>query len=636
MKILFFFFFFLLIVGGVLVACKSKENENQLPELSAEELAKVPKWAQEAVWYQIFVERFRNGNSTNDPTKADIVGAYPEEIPEDWKVTPWTQQWYSPDEWTDEAALPNYWDRMQLRRYGGDLQGVMDKLDYLEDLGINAIYFNPLNDAPSLHKYDPRHWRHIDRNFGPDPKGDIEIIASENPADPKTWEWTSADRLFLDIIKECHRRGIRVILDYSWNHTGMNFWALEDIRKNGPKSPFAEWFDIEAFDDPDTPEDELKYKGWIGLKYLAELKKDTLGEDKVMPFEGNLYSASARQHIFNVVTRWLDPDGNGNTDEGIDGFRLDVAAEVPLDFWRDFRKIVRKVNPEALLVGEVWWKEWPDHLMEPHVFLEGDMFDAIMNYRWYRQARHFFASAPDDLSPSAFVRELERIKEGIHPPHQRAMMNLTASHDSPRTSTSLFNRVKYKYHVKPYENENYRIDRPDDDTWDILKMLLIHQYTYIGSPHIWYGDEVGMWGSDDPDCRKPMVWDDLEYEDETIHPMPGKGRKTDGVKPDLELRDFYRKLIAFRKETPALSYGSLEFVLVDDENNTLAYQRSYGEEEILVVFNRSGEEREIEIPVENTNRLFDVLNKENNYSIEKGQVTLILPALSGMILKKEY
>lgn len=633
MKIFFIFLILLLLAIGILSACKSKKNYRALKqkEISPEELARVPQWAQEAVWYQIFTERFRNGDPLNDPTPADLIGAYPDDIPKDWKITPWTQQWYRFDDWFEQVGLPNYWDRLQLRRYGGDLQGVLDKLDYLEDLGINAIYFNPLNDAPSLHKYDPRHWRHVDRNFGPDPKGDAAIMAKEDPHDPSTWLWTSADRLFLDIVKKCHRRGIRVIMDYSWNHTGMNFWALEDIRKNGRNSPYVNWYEIEHFNDPNDPEDELKYAGWFGLKYLPEMKKDTIGSEKVMPFEGTIEDPTARRHIFNVAARWLAPDGKPKN--GVDGFRLDVAAEVPLGFWREFRKEVRKIKLDAYLVGEVWWLEWPDKMMEPYKFLQGDIFDAIMNYRWYRPARQFFASAPEPMPPSAFVRQLEEVIEGIQPENQRAMMNLVASHDTPRFSTSLFNLGKYKYQVKPYENANYRIDRPDEKTRQIQKMLLIHQFTFIGSPHIWYGDEVGMWGGDDPDCRKPMLWNDLEYEEEDRHPLPGISRKPDAVKPDLELRDFYRQLIQIRKTNPVLAYGSLDFVLADDENNTLAYRRSNENKEILIVFNRSDMDQSIRLPLENDKQLINLLDKTIVLKVENGQIAFNIPALSGMILK---
>ena len=132
------------------------------------------------------------------------------------------------------------------------MQGILDKLDYLEELGINAIYLNPINDPPSMHKFDARNYRHIDIHFGPDPEGDKKIIASEDPLDPGTWQWTSADQLFLKLIKELHQRNIRVIVDYSWNHTGIKFWAWEDVLKNGAQSKFASWYEINEFDDPNN------------------------------------------------------------------------------------------------------------------------------------------------------------------------------------------------------------------------------------------------------------------------------------------------------------------------------------------------------------------------------------------------
>ena len=229
-------------------------------------------------------------------------------------------------------------------------------MNYIQSLGVTAIYFNPLNDSPSLHKYDARNYAHIDRNFGPDPKGDGKIIDSETHDDPSTWKWTSADKLFLKIVSEFHKRGIRVIMDYSWNHTGKVFWALNDIRKNGKNSKYVDWYNIIQFDDPATSEDELKYEGCGGNNpYMPVFRKDIIPpEDKVMPFEGNFHSESLKQHIFNVSRRWLDPDGDRNPADGVDGFRLDVAGEIPMGFWRDYRKVVRSVNPEAYLIR--WYR----------------------------------------------------------------------------------------------------------------------------------------------------------------------------------------------------------------------------------------------------------------------------------------
>lgn len=622
--------FIISLFSFLLFSCQSSLNEKQT--ISEEQLSYVPEWSKEAVWYQIFVERFRNGDSLNDPTKDDIVGAYPDEIPEHWSTTPWGHDWYKPDAWFDEVESEKFWDRLQLRRYGGDLQGVLDKLDYLHDLGITAIFFNPLNDSPSLHKYDPRHWRHIDRNFGPNPQGDIEIISSEDPVNPQTWKFTSADSLFLKVVKACHDKNIRVILDYSWNHTGMNFWALNDIRAKGDKSEFADWYDVISYDNPETEEDEFKYKGWYGIKYLPEIKKAITGQDSVFPFKGNLYSSAVKQHIFAVAKRWLDPNQDGDLSDGVDGYRLDVAAEIPLGFWPEFRRIVRQINPEAYLVGEIWWQEWPDKLMEPQQFLKGDMFDAIMNYRWFRPARQFFAQAKPALTPSAFVDSLKRISQGIGMHNQQAMMNLTASHDAPRTSTALFNKNLYKYESKPYGNVSYNVNKPDAKNLKIQKMLLVHQFTYIGAPHIWYGDEVGMWGGDDPDCRKPMVWDDLLYEDEKYKPE-GVTQESDEVNQNLELKNFIKELIELRKSLKALVYGSVQFILVDDDQNTLAYQRKFENEEILVVFNRSEEDKTIDIP--NVNGEYQsligkrdvIISAQNSYKIN-------LKGLSASIFKR--
>jgi cyclomaltodextrinase len=626
------YIFLILVVLGFFSCNQQEENKEENKEVQiGDSISSVPEWSKNAIWYQIFVERFRNGDPSNDPTREDIKNTYPDSIPGNWAITPWGQDWYKPDAYFAQSNLDRKWDNLQLRRYGGDLQGVIDQLDYLATLGINAIYFNPLNDAPSLHKYDPRHWRHIDRNFGPDPKKDIEITASEDPINPESWKWTTADSLFLKLIKKCHEKGIKVVLDYSFNHTGKDFWAFNDVKKNGKKSKVADWYEIEEFDNPETPENEFKYKGWAGVPTLPEMKKDIEGDHEDFPFEGNLHSQAAKNHIYAVAKRWLDPNNDGNFDDGVDGYRLDVAAEVPKDFWVDFRKVVREVNPDAYLVGEIWWKKWPDELLLPVQFLQGDMFDAIMNYRWYRPARHFFAEAPDPMLPSVFVEELEHKFKDIAPERQKAMMNLLASHDAPRVSTSLYNNGLYKYQVKPYDDENYKIDKPDAKTRAIQEMLLIHQFTFVGAPHIWYGDEVGMWGADDPDTRKPMVWADLEYEDETHHPFD-KERRTDKVEQDTVLLAFYKKLIQVRKSNPVLIDGELTFALVDDTNNALAYTRSDNADEIVVAFNKSNETKTLEIPIKKEGNYKDVLS-DKSFQSENGKLKVELEGMKAIILK---
>ena len=615
--------------------CGQQQSKNTSPVNKS--LASVPAWAKEVVWYQIFVERFRNGDPNNDPTPKDMYGSYPEYIPEDWKITPWGHDWYAHESWLDKIKARGFNSKIQARRYGGDLQGVLDKIDYIQSLGVTAIYFNPLNDSPSLHKYDARNYTHIDRNFGPDPKGDVTIMDSEIPDDPSTWKWTAADKIFLKVIEEFHKRGIRVIMDYSWNHTGKEFWALNDIKKNGKNSKFADWYNIIEFDNPQTPENEFKYEGWGGGNiYMPVFKKDIIPpDDKVMPFEGNLHSESLKQHIYNVSKRWLDPDKDGNPADGVDGFRLDVSGEIPMGFWRDYRKVVRSVNPEAYLVGEIWWLEWPDKLLDPKVFLEGDQYDAIMNYRWYRVARGFFGQAEPILTPTGFVKEIDRINKGIGTDNLEVMMNVSSTHDSPRLSTSLYNKTMDKYKAKPADNPDYKINKPDTRTLQEQRLLLIHQFTFTGAPQIWNGEEVGMWGADDPDCRKPIVWDDLVYEDERAAFDPSRTRPVDIVKPDKDLFSFYQKLIKMRKENPVLIYGNLSFPVADDEKMILAYCRSKGNDEIICVFNRSDKAQSVDIPVSGSANFMDIISEEcKTYKTSDSVLKISLEPLTAKVLKR--
>jgi glycosidase len=602
-----------------------------------------PEWAQDAIWYQIFVERFRNGDPGNDPTRDDIIGSYPGFIPDNWEITPWGHDWYAPDPWfealegiKDGAGNPvrTFNQKVQLRRYGGDLQGVLDAMEYIDSLGVTAIYFNPLNDAPSLHKYDARNWRHVDVNFGPDPEGDKKIIASEIPDDPDTWVFTSADSLFLEVVRALHEKDIKVILDYSWNHTGTEFWAWKDLIQKQQQSEYADWYWVDSFDDPGTDENEFEYTGWLGVYSLPEIK-ETVKQDhsvKVSYFDGDVYSDAAREHIFAVTRRWLDPNGDGDPSDGVDGFRLDVAAEMPLGFWRTYREVVRGVNPDAYLVGEIWWEKYPDQLLDPAPALKGDVFDAPMNYRWYRSTRHFFNQSPDKITVNEYVDSLKSYTEGIRIQNQRAMMNLTASHDVPRFSTSIYNKNKYKFRPSPTDDPDYKIDKPDAETYRTMKLILAQQFTYIGSPHIWAGDEMGMWGADDPSTRKPLIWPDLEFEDETVHPL-SKPRKKDKVAFDSELFTFYRNLINMRHNWPVLASGNLEYLQADagEYEGLLAYSRYNSETEVLVVVNTADNVAEAAV-LRKFDTEYEKIQGDGSYVTNDGSIMIQLPPRSFMIL----
>lgn len=572
--------FLYLLIFLSLLSCKPQKNtplknttSNNPTDLPFDQ---PPKWAKTAIWYQIFVERFQNGDPNNNPTLQTIKGSWPHEKSESWRISNWTSDWYQQTPWEKETGK-DFYTTVQMRRYGGDLQGVLNQLDYLQSLGINALYFNPLNDAPSLHKYDARNYHHIDINFGPDPEGDAQIIASENPNDPNTWKWTSADKLFLKVIEEAHKRHIKIVLDYSWNHTGSEFWAWRDVLKNQEESEYKDWYLIDSFKTDST---EFQYKGWAEVKELPELTKTNVENRKHgHPYDGNI-PTPIKNHIFAVSQRWLAP--NGESSKGIDGFRLDVADQIPMDFWRDYRKFVRSVNPEAILIGEIWWEEWPDKLMNPRPYL-GTIFDIVMHYQQYVPARKFFAKAYGYGGAEKFKSSIEKIQEGIPENVLQSMMAMSASHDTPRLLTSFYNHEK-QYKVS---GENYKKGKPNQETYDRVKLYLAHQYTFIGAPQIWNGDEMGMWGSDDPDCRKPLWWKNLLFENETDFTNQNHSYE---VTFNQELHLFYQQLITIRNQNPVLATGKLEFLKA--EGDLLAYKRFDDQNEIIIIFNNSNEEIE--------------------------------------------
>lgn len=548
-----------------------------------------PEWSKRVIWYQIFVERFFNGDTTNDPKPENTYTALSGKAPQGWAITPWTQNWYKQDSWAVGNGK-SFNDNLQERRYGGDLQGVIDKLDYLASLGVTAIYLNPINDAPSLHKYDARYYHHVDVNFGPDPAGDNKIMESEDPGNPATWKWTSADKLFLKLVDEVHKRKMRIIMDYSWNHTGTEFWAFKDIVKNRDKSAYKDWYTVYAYDDPATPQNEFKYAGWYG-DYLPELRKVGVSSAKDMhhPYEGNL-NEGAKQHIFAVTKRWLAP--NGDTTKGVDGYRLDVADFIPMGFWREYRNFVKSIKPDAYLVGEIQW--WMDKMMPPAYYANGEVFDGVMFYHLYRPARSFFSLANDAIDAREFVDSLRYQWNGLEVPFRYSMMDVSSTHDTPRMLTSFYNHGKYKYRAKPYEDSLYKTGKPDAETYQRLKLYLIHQFTNVGAPDVWNGEEMGMWGADDPDCRKPLWWKDLTFQPETRNNIQPGPAVYDSVGFNQEWFDFYKKLIGIRNGNSVLATGKIDFV--EAQGKTLVYKRYDKDACIYVLFNLESSGKTFTLP----------------------------------------
>jgi glycosidase len=523
-----------------------------------------PEWAKRAVWYQIFPERFRNGETANDP------GDKPYERKVDWTSDWWkTQPGETPGDENFYHGAGNVWQR----RYGGDIQGVGQQLGYLRSLGVNAIYFNPLFEASSMHKYDARDFRHIDDNFTV--KGSIP--AGAKSPDPATWEWSAGDREFLAFVAEAKRQGFRVVIDLVCNHVGRNHPYFRDVMEKGEKSEFASWFEIQKFADVHPTTEDLfgkpggmVFRAWDGMNgNLPVFRHDPKTGLAKGPYE----------HMMNITRRWLAPDGDAS--KGVDGFRLDVANEVPSAFWREWRKVVKQTNPDAFISGEIW--------SPAQLWLEGDQFDGVMNYQFAMAGKRFFVHQQQATTPTQFAREIDRLVSMYPLQAVQALMNLYDSHDTDRLASMFVNPDRPYDGMNRLQDENgaaYSRSRPTAEQWERLKQAIAFQMTFIGSPMLYYGTEAGMWSPDDPSNRMPMVWKDLE-------PYAGEG-----VAFNEDVFRSVQRSIAVRNALPALQTGYLRVVSADDDAGVIAFERELLDErsgKALVVVNRSAVVREVSI-----------------------------------------
>ncbi|MDP5079833.1 MAG: glycoside hydrolase family 13 protein [Opitutales bacterium] len=517
-----------------------------------------PDWAKDVIWYQIFPERFANGDPTNDPTRDSLTD--PNRVTTNWKVMDWDAPWTDRAEWEKEMT-PYFHDSLQHRRYGGDLQGIIDRLDYLKDLGITGIYLNPIFYANSLHKYDGNSFHHVDPHFGPDPAGDLKLMELET-TDPKTWQSTAADRLFIQLIRDARKRGIRIIIDGVWNHTGRDFFGFTDLLKNGYTSPYADWFDIISFDYPDTPENEFDYRGWHGFKSLPIFANHASGRN---------LADGPKQYIFDATRRWMDPNGDGNPNDGVDGWRLDVAEELPHGFWQEWHAFIREINPEVFTSAEIWGSA--------SQYLQDTDFSSAMNYRGFAiPVKGWLIDGKTSASDFAYRLETERSSHSGETAH--VLQNLIDSHDTQRVASAIANRDTFSWYKNAdwfdYDDgervnartEGYNNGPPDEAGRRIWKMLALFQATYVGAPMIYYGTAAGMWGADDPDDRMPMRWDNI----------------------DRDIYYTYRTTLALRRQYTALRRGSFKVLETRDESQVFAFERMHNDDRFVIVLNRGNQE----------------------------------------------
>ncbi len=458
----------------------------------------VPDWVQDSVFYQIFPDRFANGDPSNDP--------------------PNVQSW---------GDRPTIWGFQ-----GGDLKGIIQKLDYLSDLGVNAIYLNPIFQATSNHRYNPTDYFQIDSRLG------------------------SMDD-FLILLHRVHDRGMRIILDGVFNHCGRGFFAFLDVMENQEHSSYQDWFHIKRFPlEPYKPGNARNYLGWWKLKSLPKFNTD---------------NPKVRQYIFDVARYWVDL--------GIDGWRLDVPNEIDDDgFWGEFRQVVKSSNPEAYLLGEIWTVD-PRWVGPQH-------FDGLMHYPLRSLILELIKD--EKIEVPEFIDKAGHM-HSVYPGENSSAQWLTlGTHDTPRIAT-----VVKGDHRK-------------------VKLAFLILFSLPGAPAIFYGDEIGLEGGKDPDCRRAFPWEEDQW--------------------DRELRDFVKKLIRLRGEHAVLRRGELQFIEGPGQD-IVVVSRTLDGSAMLLAFNPRDRLITCQLPVEWTDgaEIEDLLLGDS-YSVSAGTITLRLNPFQGALL----
>ncbi len=512
---------------------------------------KTPGWAKGAVFYQIYVDRFNNGDKTNDVRTGEY--RYLDKLTE-------AKNWDDPI----DSGLNEF--------YGGDLKGVIDKLDYLKDLGVEVIYLNPIFVSPSNHKYDTADYDYVDPHFGVIVNDDDTVLDStlkdnteakgfiKRVTDKENLE--ASNMLFCELTKEAHARGMRVILDGVFNHCGsFNKWMdAERIYENMPDyhkgayiakdSPYHDYF---TFGNKGSWPYNEDYETWWDYKTLPKL---------------NYECRELYDHILKIGAKWVSQPYNA------DGWRLDVAADLGPDsetnhrFWSDFRNKVKEANPEAIILAE--------HYGDASPWLRGGQWDTVMNYDAFMEPVTWFLTGmekhSDEYKPKligdadAFWDSMARNGARMSMPSYQTAMNELSNHDHSRFLT----RTTHK--AGRVEKLGSAAAKEGADK-AVLRQAVVMQMTWIGAPTLYYGDEAGLVGFTDPDNRRVYPW---------------------GAE-DKKLIDFHKAAIRIHKESPELKYGSL--MRLPAARGSVAYARVYKKEATIVIANTMNIEMEYKIPV---------------------------------------
>ena len=532
----------------VVIECQVHQNQTHLYEIVKDDHqdAVTPDWAKGLVWYQVFPERFRDGNPNNNPSNWDLTpkawnssfsNSTIEEVERSWNRRLVNPRQFPVDNHRDGGSVAT---TVFARRYGGDLIGVYNQLESLSEQGYTGIYLCPIFQSRSLHKYDADDHRHIDPTLGHPGKysdvgpGHTKLKVNENPADETTWQWTVADEWFVDeFLPKAKSLGLRVVLDGVWNHVGTDHFAFSDVVEYGNQSQFVDWFDVEF----DEAGELLAWKSWGSVNGNLPVFRQTV--------KGDL-SAGPKAHIMAVTRRWMDPNGDGDPSDGIDGWRLDVAGEIGKGFWKNWRAEVRSVYPEALIIAEIW--------SDADSMLHDEAFDGQMNYPFAYAVADWLSigNAKHDAKVCA-----SRLQAVFHhaPEHDLVQFNLMTSHDTERLASMMHNDFQRNYDNGASRWESgtgYDSEAVDADDMDRSLAAIAVMVASPGSMMIYNGDEYALPGADDPDNRRPIPWNELGIAD----PLSESN-------PNVRFNQAVNELIGMRSEpgmSELLRFGDAEFI----------------------------------------------------------------------------
>lgn len=686
------------------------------------QLFNVPNWSKEAIWYNIFPDRFYNGNHYNDPIfnefgpeafKPNIL--HEQNFVEEyrWEKSNNVISHFDRNRWTADFREQTIWEKLgereidyslkYARMYGGDLQGIKEKIPYMKELGINAVWLNPVFFSYQNHKYGANDFRHISPDFGTiktsgethgveinrnnkygnksyvDVLGNKATTSSElkllevnlkgenrgkngygETEDPATWVWTESDLIMVDLIKEFHKNGIRVIFDGVFNHSSSEHWTFNMVLADGENSKYKDWYKFTDFGQHVQITDDMSDEQ--AFETLIANRKRTIynawgGFDSLPEF--NTFNQEYKEYIFNITRKWMyGPDGkeseNWMEDDGIDGWRLDVPNCLEnQNFWNEWREVVKGSKKDSYITAELWGNASGD-------INGGNKFDTVMNYEWLKTVIGFFINQSREggvrykLKAQDFFNELREKRTWYPYQALQASQNLNGSHDTDRLYSRIVNDVVGRNLEEGKQLEKgYNGIRPDLASnnhpnttidWrnspikpkDILKLISIFQMTYIGAPMLFYGDEVGMWGATDPYCRKPMLWKEFLYDNEK-NPSHINQNEVYEQKVDSDLFEWYKKLIRIRLENKTLVYGKFREVFADNERDVIAYERVIEDQLIIVVINNSfnsWENVEFETNYQDE-RFIDLVTEGRTFRTgSNGKIKLDLKAKEGLILRK--